>query len=195
MGNRTWRVTNITGAAAALALPVFIKRLRTQRPPVVAVTSFYFVSLLGLLVAPSAGAWVWVCVYGVAQGAGFSLALTLMVLRSPDTAVAARLSGVAQLVGYLFAATDPVLLGVVHDLTGGWEWPIVVLIVALGPMLWVGLGAGRDVLLGDEPTRDPANPAVRGRGMLDGCHRRNLTRVRSSRPCGVPGSPRSTTAR
>lgn len=156
MGNRTWRVTNITGAAAALALPVFIKRLRTQRPPVVAVTSFYFVSLLGLLVAPSAGAWVWVCVYGVAQGAGFSLALTLMVLRSPDTAVAARLSGVAQLVGYLFAATGPVLLGVVHDLTGGWEWPIVVLIVALGPMLWVGLGAGRDVLLGDEPTRDPA---------------------------------------
>jgi CP family cyanate transporter-like MFS transporter len=92
---------------------------------------------------------VWVCIYGVAQGTGFSLALTLMVLRSPDTAVAARLSGVAQLIGYLVAATGPVLLGVIHDLTGGWEWPIVVLIVLLGPMLWAGLGAGRDILLGD----------------------------------------------
>ncbi len=141
-------VTNLTGAAGALILPSFIKRLRTQRLPVVGVTSFYLVSLLGLVVAPAAGAWAWVCLYGVAQGTGFSLALTLMVLRSPDTAVAARLSGVAQLIGYLVAATGPVLLGYVHDLTGGWDWPLVVLLVLLAPMLWVGLGAGRDVLLG-----------------------------------------------
>lgn len=153
-------LTNLIGAAAALVLPVFIKRLRTQRPPVVAVTAFYLVSLLGLLVAPAAGAWVWVCLYGVAQGAGFSLALTLMVLRSPDTAVAARLSGVAQLIGYLVASTGPVLLGVMHDLTGGWEWPIVALLVLLAPMLWLGLGAGRDVLLGDEPARDQTPTAV-----------------------------------
>ena len=143
-------LSNLTGAAGAVILPVFIKRLRTQRLPVVAVTAFYAVSLFGLLVAPSAGAWVWVCIYGVAQGTGFSLALTLMVLRSPDTAVAARLSGVAQLVGYLVAATGPVLLGVLHDLTSGWEWPIALLIVLLGPMLWIGLGAGRDILLGGE---------------------------------------------
>jgi len=153
-------LTNLIGAAAALVLPVFIKRLRTQRPPVVAVTAFYLVSLLGLLVAPAAGAWVWVCLYGVAQGAGFSLALTLMVLRSPDTAVAARLSGVAQLIGYLVASTGPVLLGVMHDLTGGWEWPIVALLVLLAPMLWLGLGAGRDVLLGDEPARDQTPTVV-----------------------------------
>ena len=148
-------ISNLTGAAGAVILPIFIKRLRTQRPPVVAVTMFYAVSLLGLLVAPSAGAWVWVwvCIYGIAQGTGFSLALTLMVLRSPDTAVAARLSGVAQLIGYTVAASGPVLLGVIHDLTGGWEWPIVVLIALLGPMLWVGLGAGRDILLGDETDR------------------------------------------
>ncbi len=153
-------LTNLIGAAAALVLPVFIKRQRTQRPPVVAVTAFYLVSLLGLLVAPAAGAWVWVCLYGVAQGAGFSLALTLMVLRSPDPAVAARLSGVAQLIGYLVAATGPVLLGSIHDLTGGWEWPVVALLALLGPMLWVGLGAGRDVLLGEEPAGD--QPPGRG---------------------------------
>ncbi|MDQ4038991.1 MAG: MFS transporter [Actinomycetota bacterium] len=143
-------VSNLTGAAGAVILPVFITRLRTQRRPVVAVTAFYGVSLVGLLLAPSAGAWVWVCIYGVAQGAGFSLALTLMVLRSPDTAVAARLSGVAQLVGYLVAASGPVLLGGIHDLTGGWEWPLGVLIALVVPMLWVGLGAGRDILLGSE---------------------------------------------
>jgi len=143
-------LSNLTGAAGALVLPSFINRLRTQRLPVVAVTGFYGVSLLGLLVAPSAGAWVWVGIYGVAQGAGFSLAPTLMVLRSPDTAIAARLSGVAQLIGYLFAATGPVLLGFVQDVTGGWEWPIGVLLVLLGPMLWFGLGSGRDILLGQD---------------------------------------------
>jgi len=157
-------LSNLTGAAGALVLPVFIKRLRTQRAPVVAVAMFYAVSLCGLLVAPAAGAWVWVCLYGVAQGTGFSLALTLMVLRSPDTAVAARLSGVAQLVGYLVAAAGPVLLGIIHDLTGGWEWPVLILVVLLGPMLWLGLGAGRSVLLGDhEDVRGIRSGSVRAR--------------------------------
>jgi len=45
---------------------------------------------------------------------------------------------------------DENTLVLVQGLTGGWEWPIVVLIVLLGPMLWFGLGAGRDILLGQD---------------------------------------------
>lgn len=157
-------VSNATGALGALILPLFIRRLRTQRLPAVGVTGFYLVSLTGLLVAPSAGIWVWVSLYGIAQGAGFSLALTLIVLRSPDSAVAARLSGIAQLIGYLFAATGPVLLGFLRQLTGGWEWPIVALLALLVPMVGVGLGAGRDVLVGDEGAESQARAPGRVSG-------------------------------
>jgi CP family cyanate transporter-like MFS transporter len=32
-------------------------------------------------------------------------------------------------VGYLIASTGPALVGAVRDLTGGWTWPIIVLLV------------------------------------------------------------------
>ena len=45
------------------------------------------------------------------------------------------------------AATGPPVLGALHDTTGGWHWPIGLLLVLLVPMTWVGWGAGRDAVL------------------------------------------------
>jgi CP family cyanate transporter-like MFS transporter len=103
-----------------------------------------------------------VCAFGLAQGSGFALALTLIVLRSATPLVAARLGGVAQCLGYLLAAAGPFLLGALHDLTGGWTWPIALLLVVLLPMTWMGWGAARDAVLGAEkaPVSSPA-PASR----------------------------------
>ncbi|MFC7575542.1 hypothetical protein ACFQX8_26230 [Klenkia terrae] len=78
--------------------------------------------------------------FGVAQGGGFALALTLIVLRSATPLTAARLGGVAQCLGYLVAATGPVVLGALHDLTGGWSWSLGLLLVLLVPMAWAGWG-------------------------------------------------------
>ena len=69
------------------------------------------------------------------------------MLRSPTPLVAARLGGVAQCLGYLLAALGPLVLGALHDLTGGWTWPIAVLLAALVPMTWAGWGAARDAVL------------------------------------------------
>jgi CP family cyanate transporter-like MFS transporter len=102
---------------------------------------------------------VWVSAWGVAQGSGFALALTLIVLRSPTPLVSARLGGVAQCLGYLVAATGPLLLGAVHDLTSGWSWPLALLLVAVVPMAWAGWGAARDVVLPvaeEAPQPEPA---------------------------------------
>jgi CP family cyanate transporter-like MFS transporter len=157
-------VSSLVGAAAALLAPAAAGRMRTQRPLVAAVLLAFGIGLGGLLAAPASGTLVWVSVFGLAQGGGFALGLTLIVLRSGTPLVAARLGGVAQCVGYLVAATGPVLLGAVHDATGGWHWPIVGLLVVLVPMAWAGWGASRDAVLRDGPRAPAAEVGATGRG-------------------------------
>jgi CP family cyanate transporter-like MFS transporter len=163
-------LSNIVGALAALGSPPLAGRMRTQRPLVVAVVAFFAVGLGGLLVWPHTGTLVWVAAFGVAQGGGFALALTLIVLRSDTPLTSARLGGVAQCLGYLIAAAGPWLLGWLHDLTGGWSWPLGLLLLVLGPMAWLGWGAARDVVLSSgapagarspAASADPAAPAGR----------------------------------
>jgi len=77
------------------------------------------------------------------QGGTFSLALTLIVLRSRDSHVAANLSSMAQGVGYTLASLGPFAVGVVHDWTGNWSsvgW--IFGIIGVGAIL-AGMGAGR----------------------------------------------------
>jgi MFS transporter, CP family, cyanate transporter len=150
-------VSNITGAAAALVAPAQAGRMRTQRPLIAGVVLAYALGLGGLLLAP-ATALLWVCLFGVAQGGGFALALTLIVLRSPTPLASARLGGVAQCLGYLMAAAGPLLLGALREGTGGWVWPVVLLLALLVPMGWYGWGAARDAVLvtDDAPAAVPA---------------------------------------
>jgi CP family cyanate transporter-like MFS transporter len=49
----------------------------------------------------------------------------------------------AQSVGYSVAAVGPVLLGLLHDLTGGWTIPLLVLVALTLTQAAVGTGAGR----------------------------------------------------
>jgi CP family cyanate transporter-like MFS transporter len=140
-------LANLVGAAGALLAPAQAGRMRTQRPLILGVAACYLIGLGGLLLTPAAGTLVWVAAFGLAQGGGFALALTLIVLRSPTPLVAARLGGVAQCLGYLLAALGPLVVGALHDLTGAWTWPMIVLLVALGPMTWLGWGAARDAVL------------------------------------------------
>jgi CP family cyanate transporter-like MFS transporter len=158
-------LANLVGAGAALLAPAQAGRMRTQRPLILVVAALYAVGLSGLLVAPDTGTLVWVTAFGLAQGGGFALALTLIVLRSPTPMTAARLGGVAQCLGYLLAAAGPPLLGGLRDLTGGWSWPVCVLLVALVPMTWAGWGAARDAVLSEgapEGGRTLAGSAGRG---------------------------------
>jgi CP family cyanate transporter-like MFS transporter len=152
-------VANVVGAAGALLAPTLAGRMRTQRPLILVVLAAYAGGLAGLLLAPGRGTLVWVAVFGLAQGGGFALALTLIVLRSPTPLAAARLGGVAQGLGYLGAAAGPPALGALHDLTGGWSWPLALLLAALVPMAWVGWGAARDAVL-DVPRTSAAPTPV-----------------------------------
>lgn len=126
-------VFNLVGIATSLTVPSLVSRRPSQVPAVLALCLTWVVALVGLSVAPDLYM-LWAVVSGFAQGAGISLALTLIVLRARTPEVARSLSGTVQGIGYLVAATGPLVVGALRDVTGGWAAPCVALVVALTVM-------------------------------------------------------------
>ncbi|WP_092166258.1 MULTISPECIES: CynX/NimT family MFS transporter [unclassified Pseudomonas] len=138
---------------SSLAAPWLATRGKDQRLAIVIVMVMTLGGLFGCLYAPIDGLWGWAILLGLGQGATFSLALTLIVLRSRDAHVAANLSSMAQGFGYTLASLGPFAVGVVHDLTGGWNalgW--IFGVVGVGAII-AGIGAGRALYVGVESER------------------------------------------
>ncbi|MBN0977304.1 CynX/NimT family MFS transporter [Pseudomonas hygromyciniae] len=133
----------IVQLASSLAAPWLATRGKDQRLAIVVVMLLTLGGLFGCLYAPLDGLWGWAIVLGLGQGGTFSLALTLIVLRSRDAHVAANLSSMAQGIGYTLASLGPLAVGLVHDWTGGWAatgW--IFALLGVGAII-AGLGAGR----------------------------------------------------
>jgi CP family cyanate transporter-like MFS transporter len=139
-------VLAFVGIPASLVAPVLATRARNQRALAIGFGAFEVAAVLGLLFAPGAAA-LWVPLYGIGQGGCFALALTLMVLRAPDARRSAELSGMAQAIGYAISALGPLLVGVLHDATGGWTASLLFLLALTVPLALTGLAAGRDRLV------------------------------------------------
>jgi CP family cyanate transporter-like MFS transporter len=130
-------------AAACLVIPHIAVRCRDQRIVVVTLLAAAVIALLGLLFAPLSMVWIWAALQGLGQGGLIAVAMTIIVLRSPDAHVAAHLSGMAQCVGYLLAAIGPLIVGLIHSWTGGFG-ASAILFISLGLCAGVaGWGAGR----------------------------------------------------
>ncbi|MQA73789.1 MAG: MFS transporter [Solirubrobacterales bacterium] len=143
-------VAQVAGVAATLTIPPLAGRRPDQRGIVVASAAVLVLAVLGLIAAPDTATVVWVLLLGFGQGCGLSLALLFLPLRTREHRTAAELSGMAQTVGYLVAATGPILAGLLHDGLGGWKPTLVLLLAAAAAQLAFGLGAGRDAVLGIE---------------------------------------------
>ena len=71
--------------------------------------------------------------------------------------------GSTQAVGYLLAAVGPFGMGVLHDASGGWTVPLLVLLALAVPQLFVGLSVARPEYVEDQlPTHGDA-PVGAGR--------------------------------
>jgi MFS transporter, CP family, cyanate transporter len=138
---------NFGNAVTALLIPVIAHRMASQRVLVVPVVIATAVGITGAAYAPLDGAWAWVLLLGLSQGASLSLAILFTVLRAPDPMAAASLSALAQGGGYLLATTGPLAVGLLHDATGGWDVPIALLLVLCAAELVAGWQAGRDAVL------------------------------------------------
>ncbi|OEY67581.1 CynX/NimT family MFS transporter [Marinobacter sp. X15-166B] len=129
---------------SAIMAPWVASYMRDQRAMIVLVMTLTLVGMAGSIYGPSDDVWMWVIVLGLGQGGTFSMALTLLAIRARDAGTAARLSGMAQSLGYTMAAAGPLLLGVLHGMTGDWRVAGVFLIlIGLGATA-AGVGAGRN---------------------------------------------------
>jgi CP family cyanate transporter-like MFS transporter len=136
------------GLPSSAFVPVVAARMRDQWPLAVATGVVWLIGLVGLLLSPGTAPALWMIAMGLAQGAGISLALTLVVLRAPDGAHASVLSGMVQGFGYTVGALGPLVVGVLHDASGGWELSLVLLIVVACALLAFAVAAARPRLVG-----------------------------------------------
>lgn len=133
----------------AIVAPWVASHMRDQRFMVVAVMLAVLAGLCGSIYAPIEQVWLWVIVLGLGQGGSFSIALTLLAVRARDAETAARLSGMAQSLGYTMAALGPLFVGVLHEWFDNWNIAGAFLgVIAVGAII-AGLGAGRKLYVLD----------------------------------------------
>jgi CP family cyanate transporter-like MFS transporter len=141
----------ITGISIpfSFVVPALAARMPNQSWLLLAVMACYPVGYLGLAFAPRGGALVWALFVGIGT-CTFPLILTLIGLRARTPAGTAALSGWTQAVGYLIAVAGPFGVGWLHDSTGGWTVPLLVLTVLTVPQLLLGLAVSRPAYVEDE---------------------------------------------
>lgn len=127
-----------------LLAPVIAGRQRDQRLIIAIAVLLTAVGLLGFIFAPVWSLSLFSVVLGLGQGGAFGVGLLLFVLRAGDPHAAAKLSALAQSIGYVLGGLiGPFAVGVIYDWAG--SWPVVAIFysaVGLASLIF-GLGAGR----------------------------------------------------
>lgn len=139
----------LIGLPCSMLVPILVVRFQATRPLFLVAVGAGLVGLLGLLLAPTVALPLWVSIFGL-TAIMFPLSLVLLSIRArtPESAVA--LSGFVQSIGYAIAAVFPLLVGLLHDTTGGWKVPLIVVGAVLVASIPAGIVAGRRRTIEDE---------------------------------------------
>nr|WP_246324181.1 MFS transporter [Petropleomorpha daqingensis] len=124
-------------------------RPRAQRPLLVAFVVCYVAGWLGLWFAPTTVPWLWMVLLAVGMGS-FPMVLALIGMRARTPETTAGLSTVAQGWGYLLAAAGPLLVGVLHGATGGYDAMFVLVLAGVAGLAVSGWLITRDRFVDDE---------------------------------------------
>ena len=147
----------LVGLVAAVSIPLSlwapaaVARSRDPRRIMVAIMACYPVGYVGLMLAPHDLAILWALLVGVGA-VSFPIVLVLIGLRSRSPEGTAALSGFTQSTGYLLAAAGPFGVGVLHDATGGWTVPLLMLSALTLPQMALGMYVGRPAYVEDQLT-------------------------------------------
>ncbi|MFJ9691391.1 MFS transporter [Kitasatospora sp. NPDC101183] len=131
-------------AVGGFLAPVLAAARGDQRPHILGVVAVCVVGLLGVTLAPAAGAPVWAGILGIGMGGGQALPGVLFARRGTDQDHVAALSTMAQTCGYLLAASGPALLTALHTGTGSWTAPLLTMVGLLLAGSVLSMRAGRD---------------------------------------------------
>ena len=121
-------VYSLTGFPLSLGVPVLAARMRSVAPLIFVGALFFVTGYLGLLLAPGAATVLWV----ILAGAGpilFPVVLVLINTRTRTPSGSVALSGFSQGLGYSAGALGPLVVGVLHEVTGAWTGPLVFLLI------------------------------------------------------------------
>ena len=112
----------VVSLAPSLLVPTLAGKRRDQRGWLLLGSILNIIGITTLMASSAAAAQVAATIIlGLANGCAFSMGLALMGFRAKNAVDAARLSGFAQSVGYALAATGPLVVGWLHDLTPNWN--------------------------------------------------------------------------
>jgi CP family cyanate transporter-like MFS transporter len=134
---------NFGNAVTALLIPVLAHRAIDQRRLVVWSMLATAGGIAGAIFGPPSLAAAFILLLGLGQGATLGLGIFYTMARAAEPATAASLSAFAQGVGYLIASAGPLAIGFLHDATGGWTVPGLVLLAVAVLQLITGWLAGR----------------------------------------------------
>ncbi|NYI86841.1 CP family cyanate transporter-like MFS transporter [Amycolatopsis endophytica] len=135
-------LVSLLGLPVSLIVPPLAAKHGSQSGWIVLLGVFGVAGVIGLMVAPGAAPLLWSIFIGIGM-AVFSLALTTIALRARTGAETAKLSAMAQGIGYLLAAVGPFLFGLLHDVTHGWTVPFAMLLAVVVGQMVFGFFAGR----------------------------------------------------
>ena len=152
LGGTAVGIFAVMGLVAALCVPVLLRHEARLRLAITVLCALYGIGYLGVLFLPGATVWGWSAVLGIGSGT-FPVILALIAMRARTPAGVSALSAFAQCVGYLIAASGPLLIGAVHDLTGDWVAPLLVMAASTLVMMVIGRRAADPVLVEDDLER------------------------------------------
>ncbi|RZS41311.1 CP family cyanate transporter-like MFS transporter [Herbihabitans rhizosphaerae] len=136
-------LVSVIAVPISLVVPALAARQGGQSRWIVGLGVFGLSGLLGLIAAPSWSPLLWSIFIGLGMSV-FSLVLTVIALRARTAEDTAALSGMAQGFGYLLAAVGPFVFGLLHEASGGWTVPLMMLFGVLVVQMIFGAIAGRD---------------------------------------------------
>ena len=129
----------------SLLVPTLAGKCRDQRGWLLLGSVLNIIGIGMLMLSTAAGVQIAAtAILGLANGCAFSMGLALMGFRARDAVDAARLSGFAQSVGYALAATGPLVVGWLHDLTPNWNIGLGYILFTSVVALLAGQRAGRE---------------------------------------------------
>jgi len=134
---------NLGNAVTALLIPMLAQRATDQRRLAAWSMVATAAGLTGAVFGPAGLAAGFMVLLGLGQGATLGLGIFYTMARAGDPVTAASLSAFAQGIGYLIASAGPLTIGLLHDATGGWTVPGLVLLAVAVLQLITGWLAGR----------------------------------------------------
>ncbi|MGF7028937.1 CynX/NimT family MFS transporter [Sphingobacterium sp. HSC-15S19] len=131
--NPGWVLFAIQFAAIPITFvgPIIANKLKDQKIIIVFICVTMMLSILMFVWLKTDLVYLTAILLGFSNGLAFSLSILFFSLRTKTSANALKISGMAQSVGYLIAASGPPVFGKLHDFDPSWKWSFYFLVAII----------------------------------------------------------------